>query len=186
VFGCNKLLVMEQNVAEKLDEIALAKIKLDEIAFAQIEYSEACKAYFHGVEIGYTMVKHFATVNALLVVVIGYLATMEVKNAFLPSPTDLARLVPWLGIFFSLGLGALVPHYWKHVSNCRDRCSEIEDKFGGRLFSRLKEIEVGNQRSTFGASAGLAAFILLPALLWGAFAFRKQIGNIPIFQGLVG
>jgi hypothetical protein len=156
--------------------------KLDAIAFAKIEYSEACKAYFHGVEIGYTMVKHFATVQALLIVVIGYLATMEVKNAFLPSPTDLARFVPWLGIFFSLGLGALLPHYWKHVSNCRDRCSAIEVQFGGRLFSRLKEIE----GSKFGAAAGLAAFILLPAILWAAFAFRKQISAFPALQGLIG
>lgn len=140
--------------------------------FAHVEYKEACSAYFHGVDIGYTVVRHYATVNALLVILIGTLATTELRTPVLPSAADIVRIVPWIAIVFSLALAAALPHYWSHLRNCRDRCVEIESAYGGQLFTRLATIETGGR---FGSGAGLNAIIFLVLALWLAFAFRDQI-----------
>ncbi len=149
--------------------------------FNYVEYKEACAAYFHGVDIGYTVIRHYATVNALLVILIGALATSEVKNPVLPAPGDIVRIVPWIAIILSVALAMILPHYWNHLENCRNRCVEIEKLYGGRLFSKLAEIETTTWFSTAG---GLRSIILLVLLLWLLFAFRAQISDLSLFVKL--
>jgi hypothetical protein len=139
--------------------------------FTYVEYKEASTAYFHGVEIGYTVVKHYITVNALLVALMGFLGTVEVKNPVLPSPVFLARLVPWVGVFFSVVLVSVMPRYWEHLKNVRNRCVEIEALYEGQLFTRLAKIESGR----FGAGGALRIIVLLVAVLWLLFAIRHLL-----------
>src|ERR1700730_6295342 len=108
--------------------------------FINLEYREASTAHFHGVDIGYTVVKQYVAVNALLVALIGALGTVEIKNPVLPSPVDIARIVPWVAIALSVILILVLPQYWAHLKNRRDRCVQIEGLYGGKLFTNLAEI----------------------------------------------
>ncbi|CAN7647621.1 hypothetical protein LJR220_006075 [Bradyrhizobium sp. LjRoot220] len=140
--------------------------------FAYIEYKEACAAYFHGVEIGYTVAKHYATVNALLVALLGALAALELKNPILPSPSSIARCIPWIAIILSILFALAVPHYWKHLQNCALRCAEIEKEYGGKLFGGI--VETGDT-SRFQSGIGLYAMISIVSLVWLAFALSRYL-----------
>ena len=140
--------------------------------FAFVEHREASAAYFHGVGVGYTVVKNYITVNALLIVLIGALATVEVKNPVLPSPIDVVRVVPWIAVTISLALALLLPQYWAHQKNCRDRCIEIESQYEGQLFTRLAKVE---SSGWFRADTFLMLMIIIVLLLWLLFAFRDWI-----------
>lgn len=151
--------------------------------FAYVEYKEACSAYFHGVEIGFTVVKHYATLNTLLIVLLGALATVDQKNPILPSPVEVARFVPWIAIVISGLLAFAVPHYWRHLDNCSRRCAQIEGEYGGKLFERIVET---SESGRFGSGGGLWVMIFCVSLLWLMFVFRAQIGQLSLVKAFFG
>lgn len=150
--------------------------------FAFIEYNEASTAYFKGVEIGFTVMKHYVTLNALLVAVIGALATLEQKNQVLPSPLSIARFVPWLAFSMSGLLALALRLYWRHIDNCSERCEKIEERYGGKLFKELR----ATSGTSFGPRQSIYAIITIVSVLWFWFLFRARLGRLPFVDSIGG
>jgi len=130
--------------------------------FAFVEYREAANAYFTGVKIGYTTVKHYITVNGLFVALLG--ALIESKSGVLAAANEMVKWIPLFALAFSGSLLAAVRHYFNHLENCRKRCEDIEHIYGGKLFTRLGRI--ANRKATFNSDLGLFAIIGLIIALW--------------------
>lgn len=142
--------------------------------FAFAEYREAANAYFKGVDIGYTTVRAYITMNVLFAALIS--AVSESKTAALPSGVDVSevdvlRVVPILAIIISLTLAFALPYYFRHLENCRLRCEEIEKAHGGKLFTRLGSI--AHARRGFNTVIGLGMIIIVVLVFWVYFALNS-------------
>ena len=130
--------------------------------FALAEYHEAANAYFKGVGIGYTTVGSYIAINGL------FAALLSTPGA-LAAGSPMVRLVPLFAIIVSIALLAALPYYFNHLENCRKRCEEIENSYGGKLFTNLGKI--GN-RPAFNSRHGLLVIIASIVTLWIYFATR--------------
>lgn len=149
-------------------------------AFILAEYHEAANAYFKGVDIGYTTVKGYVTVNGLFAAVIGALAD---KATVVPAGAEMIRLIPGFAIAASLALFVLLPHYFRHLENCRLRCEQIEKHWGGRLFTRLGEIAHG--RRNINSMIGLISIIVIILSFWVYFAIKLQNPDFKVLPWLM-
>lgn len=132
------------------------------------EYREAANAYFKGVDIGYTGVRGYITINLLFATALGVLA--EPKIPTLLAAGDVGRLIPIFALLTSTGFFSAFPHYFRHLKNCQHRCQELEALWGGLLFTRLNRI-AGNQIKVGGAIG--AIIITVPLILfWVILAAR--------------
>lgn len=149
-----------------------AKIKEErEAEFQLVEYREAANAYFKGVEIGYTGLKGYITINVLFATALGLLVNPNASSIL--GVTDVGRLVPSFALLASLGFVLTFPHYFNHLENCRMRCQKLESDRGGLLFTGLGQ--VASQKYTVGAISGAILIIIAPAvLLWLFLAIRLR------------
>ncbi len=143
------------------------------------EYREAANAYFKGVDIGYTTIKGYVALNGLFVAVLG--AFGDVKNSAFNFASDLLSLVPIFALVASAALLFMLPRYFSHLENCRSRCAELEELFGGRLFIRLGEISSG--KSNASTLAALLAVALAVGLFWVYFLVRLRWPAFSIWPG---
>lgn len=134
--------------------------------FQLAEYRESANAYFKGVDIGYTTVRSYITINGLFAALIGALA--EPKGQLL-ALSEITKIIPFFALVASLALIAALPHYYKHLENCRLRCEQIERLRGGKLFTELGVVEKG---SWFTSNAGLKTVIYSIVVFWVYFAIR--------------
>ena len=148
--------------------------------FAMAEYHEAANAYFKGVDIGYTSVKSYITINGLFAALIGALA--EPKSGVLSSMSEMVKLVPWFALVASFALFVALPHYFRHLENCRKRCEEIETVYGGLLFTRLGRI--AHRRSSFNSGLGLIIIIGSIVSFWLYFAMKLQNPNFQLWKAI--
>lgn len=101
------------------------------------EYHEAATSYANGVEIGFSTTKAFFAINGVLITI--HQTPLDLVNNS-EVIQYLQSLAPYFGVFVSLILGLFVSLYFKHLNNCLNRCCEIEDMFGGELFSENRKI----------------------------------------------
>ena len=135
--------------------------------FSQTEYRESANAYFKGVDIGWMGFKSYITINALFAALVGALS--EHKGT--PAANDLVKLIPFFALVATFAVAAVMPHYYKHLENCRLRCEQIEAIHGGKLFTNLGNIahKGHNLRAT-----GVVVMVLGSiALFWTYFAFKS-------------
>jgi hypothetical protein len=145
--------------------------------FLLVEYKESANAYFKGVDIGYTGLKGYITINALFAALI--VALREAKLG--PSvPTDVIRLIPAFALVVFVALLLILPHYFAHLRNCQRRCQEIEELMGGSMFTKLGKIA----RRPLKVGAGLGALIIIASigLVWVVFAV--QLRSFPYLLGM--
>ncbi len=133
--------------------------------YIQVEYIEATTAYHKGVAIAYTTLKGYLAANGLLLGVMSALLTVSSDNK-LPSTVYLLSLffnyaIPVFAIILSVIMFLSIPHYGKHLDNCSDRAAELEDRFEGKLFSRLKSISETGKFNTLSALRGIAIMFML-------------------------
>lgn len=152
--------------------------------FILAEYHEAANAYFKGVDIGYATVKSYITLNGLFAALIGALA--DPKADAMKAAAEMIKLVPAFAIIASVTLLLALPHYFRHLENCRRRCEEIEASYGGQLFTRLGKI--ARKQDGRGVSArarittifGLLVIILSVTMFWGYFWIKLRDPNFTI------
>jgi hypothetical protein len=149
----------------------------DQKSFAFTEYHEAANAYFKGVDIGYTAVKSYITINGLFAALIGALA--DPKPGIMSSLGEMVKLVPWFAVVASLALVACVGHYNRHLENCRNRCEEIEIEYGGRFFKNLGVTSTG---SWFTSTGGLRVLIYSIVSFWLYFAIKMQVPDFQLWK----
>jgi len=105
--------------------------------FLLAEYHEAATSYANGVDIGFNTTKTFFAVNGILI-------TLQQTPEELVNNSQIVgyfqTVAPFFGLLTSVILGLFVSLYFKHLDNCRDRCSEIEKIYGGKLFSRNAKV----------------------------------------------
>ncbi len=107
----------------------LAKIKEEQAAeFQLVEYRESANAYFKGVEIGFTGLKGYITINVLFATALGLLVNPNASSIF--GATDVGKLVPSFALLASIGFILTFPHYFNHLENCRMRCQKLESRKG--------------------------------------------------------
>lgn len=149
--------------------------------FAQTEYHEAANAYFKGVDIGYTTLRNYITINVLFAALIG--SVSERLSTTIGSSGDLIQIVPWLAIAASLALLFSLPYYFRHLENCRKRCEEIELEFGGKLFTRLGGIG-RRARWGFNTVLGLMMIIAVVSSFWLYLLVKSENPDFRLFDWL--
>jgi hypothetical protein len=137
--------------------------------FLIVEYREAANAYFKGVDIGYTGFRSFITINGLFAALMGALDT---KVSSIAAASEIIGLVPYIAITASVAFSAVLPHYFKHLENCRHRCEEIERIKGGLMFTRLGEI--ANKKHKFSAVPVLILIVAPIISFWVYFALKMH------------
>jgi hypothetical protein len=146
------------------------KLKED---FLLIEYREAANAYFQGVNIGYTGIKSYVTINTLFVAALGLMAEPKGRHAGVIA--SLVYAIPILALVVSFAFAAVIPHYNKHLENCRDRCQKIEEKRGGELFTELGRIgkaRAFKSRLGFNSTFGACAIWMSIAAFWAVLGIK--------------
>lgn len=153
----------------------------DQNSFHHVEYHEAANAYFKGVDIGYTTLRNYVTLNALFGAVVAALMDPNFgSSANASGAIEILSIVPWVAIAASLLLGLALPHYFNHLENCRHRCQELEQLLGGHLFTRLGG--VANNKRSFNAAYGLIGVIVLMSALWTYVGLRLTYGSFSLFE----
>jgi hypothetical protein len=144
----------------------LEKLRAD---FLLVEYKESANAYFKGVDIGYTGLRGYITINALFAAVIAAMAESRL-GALIPA--EVTKLIPIFGLIVFFSLLAILPHYFTHLRNCQRRCQEIEEMAGGSMFTSLGDIG----RNPFKVGAGLGAVIIIASigLIWVILAIQLR------------
>jgi hypothetical protein len=142
--------------------------------FLLVEYKESANAYFKGVDIGYTGLKGYITINALFAAVMAALGESKLGPNV---PTDVIKLIPDFALIVFVALLLILPHYFAHLRNCQRRCQEIEGMMGGSMFTSLGKIA----RRPVKVGAGLGAFIIIASigLVWIVLAI--QLRSLPYF-----
>jgi hypothetical protein len=138
--------------------------------FLPIEYREAVNAYFKGVDIGYTGLKSYITVNVFFLTLMGLLIDPKIQMFVAAGP--IVKFVPYFALGISAAFLAILPHYFKHLENCRSRCAQIEKLKHGKLFNRLGHISHGTL-SKFITLVVLAVVVLSLIAVWLYFAISN-------------
>jgi hypothetical protein len=146
--------------------------------FILAEYREAANAYFKGVDIGYTTVKSYITINGLFVAIV----VAEPKGAVPAALSGIVRIVPWFALVTSLSLMVALPHYFRHLNNCSHRCAELEEKFDGRLFRRLSNI--ASTKNSFNTGIGISMIVGIIAALWIYFAIQVSYPGLSLWSAI--
>jgi hypothetical protein len=146
--------------------------------FCLAEYHEATNAYFKGVDIGYTSVKSYVTINGLFAALVGALA--DPKGPLPASLAEVVKFIPWFAVAISLSLMIALPHYFRHLNNCSDRAAELEATFDGALFSRLKKIS--DSRSSFNTGLGLLLMVGAIAGFWVYFGLKSLFPGVDFWH----
>lgn len=142
------------------------------------EYHEAANAYFKGVDIGFTTVKSYITINGLFAALIGALS--DPKGPLPAAMSEMVKVIPWFALVASFALLMGLPHYFKHLGNCSLRCAEIEAEFGGRLFTKLNGIATGGKK--FNTGIGLIIIISSVVFFWLYFALKTHYPSLDIWS----
>jgi hypothetical protein len=149
---------------EDLDDEALAE-QTDSAArdFALVEYKESSTAFFKGVDIGFSFLRFFFIINAALATV------LQLDDKVIDKVGQIKSVVPYaipaIGIVFSLLLLGIIPYYSQQLDLCSRRCSEIEKKYGGKLFGNIyKNLHDRKRPVTATLALGILAIIVL--MLW--------------------
>lgn len=137
-------------------------------AFLPIEYKEAANAYFKGVDIGYTGLRSYITINVFFITLMGLLSDPRAQTFIAAGP--IGKVIPYFALGISVTFMVIVPHYFRHLENCRKRCAELEEKKHGQLFTRLGALSYG-KFSKFLSYLVLGAVILSLLSIWTYFAF---------------
>jgi hypothetical protein len=137
--------------------------------FLLSEYREAANAYFKGVDIGWTGIRFYITINAFFATVIGIFAGRQEQPII--AAVDIIRLSPVVALGLSGAFILILPHYFEHLENCRRRCEEIETECGGQLFTRLGIIKTRR----LNAVPVVVLVMLSIAFLWSIVAYRLWI-----------
>ncbi|MBZ9988757.1 hypothetical protein LB572_16785 [Mesorhizobium sp. BH1-1-5] len=110
---------------------------MEDKEFMLIEYQKSAEMYSRGVDIGFSATKNFLILNGILV------TAFQLQNSS-GGGLDLIKriqiLAPWAGLVLSVVYLLCVSPYQSHLKNCLVRCVEIEEKFGGFLFTRNNQI----------------------------------------------
>jgi hypothetical protein len=153
--------------------------------FQLAEYRESANAYFKGVDIGYTGIRGYITINALFATALGLLAKTEVQpDATLPvvqhlaALNDIIRILPVFPLLASLAFFSTFPHYFKHLQNCQRRCAEIESERGGEMFKRLGNIAYN--RNKIGAVVGAVLIVIPIVIFWAILSARLRSFEYPL------
>jgi hypothetical protein len=152
---------MSDQQTQQLVRVATQPSEGQQLEFLQKEYQEAAKAFALGVQAGQDLVRQYLFGNALLAAFFGAAAGFSDKQ---PSAAEWALVViPTIGIVASGIVLLVLPHYRRLLNVCRDRCSEIEIRFGGRLFTRIGEI---SKTTHFGAIFGVGIMLCIMMIFW--------------------
>jgi hypothetical protein len=138
-------------------------------AFLLVEYREAANAYFKGVDIGWNGLKFYITLNGFFATIIGVFTGRQ-EHAIIAA-TDIINLSPIVVLGLSAAFVLILPHYFKHLENCRQRCEQIEIMHGGQLFTDLEKI----RRDKINAIPVVISILLSIALLWSVVAYHLWI-----------
>jgi len=136
--------------------------------FSLVEYREAANAYFKGVDIGYTGLRSYITLNGLFAAVIAALAGPRGQSFAVGN--ELVKLIPVFALLGTVAIAVVIPHYFRHLENCRRRCQEIEESNNGTLFKRLGEIAHGGYK--FKAVVVTSIIIISISTFWFYFAVK--------------
>lgn len=132
-------------------------MRSDEFLIA--EYHEAATSYANGVTIGFNTSRNFVVANTVLLALHN---TPEIVLSTSDTIRHITSVTPFIGVFICLILAIMLPTYYKHLNNCRDRCAELEKHFGGKLFSKNQKI--GEKK--FNTQTVLVLLSILFACLW--------------------
>ena|ERR1700682_2816562 len=153
--------------------------------FRLAEYRESANAYFKGVDIGWTGLRSYITVNALFVALLSALA--EPKGQLLAT-AEIVKLVPFFALIATVAIASVAPHYFRHLENCRKRCQEIEEQMGGKLFTRLGTIAgadvPGRRRYKIRSTFVLILLIGSILLFWTYFAIKNYYPDFELMKFL--
>ena len=136
--------------------------------FLPIEYKEAANAYFKGVDIGYTGLRSYITINVFFITLMGLLSDPRTQ-AFIAGGS-IGKVIPYFALGISMTFIVIVPHYFRHLENCRKRCEVLEARKHGQLFKQLGEISYG-RFSKFLSYLVLGAVVFSLFSIWIYFAF---------------
>jgi hypothetical protein len=147
-----------------------------------VEYQEAAKSYANGVDIGFTSCKNLLVINSV------FAAIYQTSASGVSPESSLAYLqnnVPYLGMLLAVFLALCVKPYFRHLNNCLLRCSELEAKFDGKLFTR--NLSIGNRRvNTSSILFTMSAVIFCGWLLMSGL-YKHNIGYLfDIFNAFGG
>ncbi len=141
--------------------------------FLLAEYREAAGAYFEGVQLGYSVFKGYITANGLFVAALGALG--EGKFLGLQN-VSLLKIIPILALLVSLTMIMALPHYFKHLENCRSRCEALETVWGGALFTRLGRISNGGSALT--SAGGMILTVGVIVAFWLGLIFHGHLSRL--------
>ena len=144
--------------------------------FHFIEYREAANAYFKGVDIGFSTLRNYITMNALFATLIGI--SSDSRSPLIQEGSAFIKVVPIFAIFVSLLLAASFSYYSRHLNNCSRRCAEIEEGYNGKLFEQMTYIT--KTKKVFSAGLALNLIIILFILAWMFMGY--QMGTHTLFQ----
>jgi hypothetical protein len=155
----------------------MASDNRDETEFILVEYRESANAYFKGVEIGWTGLRSYLTINALFAALLGALS--EPKGQLMGA-SEVAKLVPFFALVASLAIVAVCPYYFMHLENCRKRCEEIEKLRGGKFFTNLGVIAAG--KSKVKSKGVLFMLVGSVVVFWCYFGVKSYFPDVSLSQ----
>lgn len=127
------------------------------LEFALVEYAQAANAYFKGVDVGYSTLKQYVTANVALMALIAARFAPDSKLDIVPKSFEIPIALVGLAMF---AISALTQkRYFSHLENCRRRCSQIENKYDGKLFTEMGVISEGKEN-------GITTDLALAIIYW--------------------
>jgi hypothetical protein len=150
---------------------AIAKKPEDISQLLAAEYREAANAYFKRIEIGFSTVKLYLTLNGIFIAFMG--AASEAKLGIPAVVAGTVKVIPWIGLALTIALVMALANYLRHLENCRVRCEEIESEFGGRLFTRMGAVT--SRGYGINSTSGYQLFLFIILVVWSFFALRTVL-----------
>jgi hypothetical protein len=133
-------------------------------------------AYFQGVNIGWTGLRFFITINATFGAAFSVLAGLKdqpvVAGHIVKVNSNISLGIAGAAIVLCAAVFFVQKHYFAHLENCRSRCQQLEAEWDGQLFTELGRIEKDRFLSTYALNSQytLNLIILCIAILWGLAA----------------
>lgn len=137
--------------------------------FLLVEYKEAANAYFQGTNIGWTGLRFYVTLNVFIATAIIFLAKEQQPAdaiSLLKFSSAFSFLFSVIGIMLAVAMYRILPHYSRHLNNCRQRAEKIEQELGGKLFTEMGGIETRGYNATNVVNLITAC----PTLIWTGVA----------------
>lgn len=138
--------------------------------FFLVEYQIASEQYRNGVELGMSVIKALITLNGLLLAAVAAVTQAEIQ---LLGAHYIVYISVTFGFIISTFTAIILPYYFQKLAACEARCIQIENDFGGKLFTDMAGTK--NPRKVY---YGLLLVCIFFATIWlvvgGAAVMSEQ------------